>query len=107
MCREELKKRADENWEDISEIVERKAFHFGDVVLEVERPDYDLCYIYGRYLGENPKYYGKIVFCWEGTTEGVLKILEDISDVEPTERRKERKIKRLYEELTKELKDCE
>lgn len=107
MSREELKKRADENWEDILEIAENNIVRWGEAVIEVERPDYDLCHIYGRYLGEDPKYHGKIVFCWEGTTEGVLKILEDISDVEPTERRKERKIKRLYEELNKELNGCE
>lgn len=105
---EEVKKIADENWEDILEIVDNNILCCGDIMLKVEKcPGNDLCYIMGIYVGEYSRYYGTTVFCWEGTTEDTLRILEDISDVEPTKRRKGRRIKRIYNELIKELKNYE
>lgn len=85
-------KQADENWEDILEIVGKAPMNWLDVV----RYDVDLCQITIRYNDE-------IVYVWEGSTEAVLKILEDIFSIEPSQKRRLRRILRLREELKKEI----
>lgn len=92
---EEIKK-ADENWKDILEIIGNAGMSW----LSVARYEIDLCQI-------TIKYNDEIIYVWEGTTEAVLKILEDICGIEPSPKRRRRKILRLHEELKKEIEKYE
>lgn len=85
-------KQADENWEDILEIIGNASTNW----LDVERYEIDLCQI-------TIKYNDEIVYVWEGSTEAVLKILEDIFNIEPSQKRRLRRVLRLREELEKEI----
>lgn len=85
-------KQADENWEDILEIIGNAPTSW----LNVERYEIDLCQI-------TIKYNDEIIYVWEGSTEAVLKILEDIFNIEPSQKRRLRKVLRLREELEKEI----
>lgn len=85
-------KQADENWEDILEIIGNAPTNW----LDVERYEIDLCQI-------TIKYNDEIVYVWEGSTEAVLKILEDIFNIEPSQKRRIRRVLRLREELEKEI----
>ncbi|HIU51038.1 MAG TPA: hypothetical protein IAB70_00165 [Candidatus Merdicola faecigallinarum] len=85
-------KQADENWEDILEIIGNAPTNW----LDVERYEIDLCQI-------TIKYNDEIVYVWEGSTEAVLKILEDIFNIEPSQKRRLRRVLRLREELEKEI----
>lgn len=94
MIFEEMKKQADENYEDIKEILK-----CSDCSLTVWRYDTDSCYLVRKDNDE---------IVWQADTESILKILEDICDVwYVSPRRRLRRIKRLREELKKEVEKYE
>ncbi|MBQ6991787.1 MAG: hypothetical protein IJN50_02575 [Clostridia bacterium] len=81
---------ANENWLDIERIM-----YSPECWALVKRYDIDLCHLIRKNTGE---------VVYEGSTDSILKILEDTCDVEMSFERRIRKIKRTIRELDREVK---